>query len=177
MLQTGQGRPHSSSFPRGLRESPERPSAAGSAGSAAKQVLLFKPVARRGAMRNQHLGLPCSRFSPPKLGYRCCAWDRRPGAAAPGLSSPHPTLPLRYFSMTGARGHFRRGGGVPLARVYQFLPAAPRLLQRLHHYARASSRAAAGTRCAKGAQNSAEVVRGSAALQGEWLRPIAQSPV
>lgn len=163
MLQAGQGRPRSSCFPRGLPESPERPSAAGLAGSAAGQVLLFKPVARRGAMRNQHLGLPCSRSSPPKLGYRCCAWDRRPGAAAPGLSSPHPTLPLRYFSMTGARGHFRRGGGVPLARVYQFLPAAPRLLQRLHPYARASSRAARGYPLCQG---SPEQCRGSERLRG-----------
>lgn len=98
----------------------------------------------RCCSQSRHLGLPFSSLSPPRQGYRC-TWDRgivgsQATSSAPGLSSPHPTLPLPYFSMTGAREHFRRGGRVPLAWVYQFLPVAPQLLQSLHHYAPASSR-------------------------------------
>lgn len=139
--QAGQGRPHSSSFPGGLWESPERPSAAGSAGSAAGQVLLFEPVARWGAVRNPHLGGRTAG----------CAWDHRPEAAASGLSSPHPTLPLQYFSMTGARGHFRLGGGVPLARgfISSFRPRPGRCSACITML----GRAAAGTHCAKGAED------------------------
>lgn len=77
--------------------------------------------------------------------------------------------------MTGARGHFRSGGGVPLARgfISSFRPRPGRCSACITTL----GRAAAGTGCAEGAQDSADVVRGAAALQGEWLGPIAQSPV
>lgn len=106
---------------RGLRESPERPSAAG---SAAEQVLLFKQAARRGAVRNRHLGLPCSPLSLPRPGCRLRvgsqARSRGPGAV---LGSPHSapsiflndrrsrTLPTR------GRGATRAGLSVPSGRA------------------------------------------------------------
>lgn len=114
---------------------------AGSAGPVSGQIPIFKPAAGDGGggSRSGHLGLPCSLVSQPGQGYRCTVGSQAT-SSAPGLSSPHPTLPLRYFSMTGAREHFRLRGRVPLAWVYQFLPVAPQLLQSLHHYAPASSR-------------------------------------
>lgn len=86
----------------------------GQPGPVAGQILLFEQAARGRSTKRAFKASPRGRLSPPGEGLGLHVGSQA-SSSAPELSSPHPTLPLRYFSMTGARGHFRRGGGVPLA--------------------------------------------------------------